>query len=770
MTPSVDAILDSMEESMQQVLADFEKHGTLVACVERGLKLCVASNVASKIRIHCKHVGVSPYNRDEYGINGGDVHDLGGDIAEVGFSFKKCEDAVNLQITPGGTEEAHNVAMVAQAGGLLAAVEPCTLTHLSCSKGHLNQLLRAVHYEVPTEKECLAVDGKMSLDKIKKKDANFGLAVESGLDWLELHWKVGQRWPRFIHMVVAEGNTGAQLQRVEHELQVSLRIHRELLGMERAGCVDKAKLLRNVVRSKPPCKDYVHILLKFVELCGGGENGQLLQGLCRFQKLHCNTKLVLRGDFLQAIYSLDLGIENMCVLFRIALCKAALQCPETHVKNGVARWITEQYVKSCASNAEMKAMVWRADRILGACRKIAAELPSADGSGPKVVMAQLLGRLDVRMALFVLGKSKQYSTPEDIGEAFLDDLVEHLALGSDSVRQIREASPLLRHDKAASESEAPKDNDGKRSAAMLQFAPDGSLVDAAAVISRKGFHEGEWVVDKKRGGVLRIAKTDGPTQTITLESEGGSSAQSVTFQEFLERFRIAPESSVPKPDDVADWMGSQPTHSFELEAMILKHHYIAGAARLYAVHAKVQDTLKIVKAPTKRVFAKTALRVGQVHIVPATTSVAIETFSTDAELRQHACNKTNAAYFAGQATVLDKQVAILLKPSVHIQEEQQHTKKDCPNFVCPFWFVRNVPKNATLEEEQVVVQHTLDVKILGAKPTRVVVSIPTYTNRVALQPGDELTIGTPKAPGKASSSSSSSRAMAAPVAKRGRKA
>ena len=84
------------------------------------------------------------------------------------------------------------------------------------------------------------------------KNPLFGKAVEEGIDWLELHWKVGKKLPRFIEMVVAEGNTGAQLQRVEHELQVLLRIHKELLKMKREDNVDKDKLLRSVVRSKPP--------------------------------------------------------------------------------------------------------------------------------------------------------------------------------------------------------------------------------------------------------------------------------------------------------------------------------------------------------------------------------------------------------------------------------------------------------------------------------------------------------------------------------------
>ena len=152
---------------MQKIISACDDKGTLVASTELGLQLCVDKNVAHKKKKHCMHMGCSLFNRDEYGISGGDVHDLGDDVYSVGFSLAKCADARSIQAAPGSAEEQHNIEMVAQSGGLLASPEPSTLMSMSLCTGPLNQLMRCIFYEVPTTKDAY---GKMNLDKIMSKD------------------------------------------------------------------------------------------------------------------------------------------------------------------------------------------------------------------------------------------------------------------------------------------------------------------------------------------------------------------------------------------------------------------------------------------------------------------------------------------------------------------------------------------------------------------------------------------------------------------------
>ena len=186
---------------------------------------------------------------------------------------------------------------VANSGGLLAPVEQGSLKAASLTKGHTNQVLRCVHYGVETEYDILAVDGKMNKEKVAQTDVEFGRAVDEGLEWLILGPVIEEKWPTLIQMVQSEGNATAQLQRHEHEIQVMGRIFNEASTHQSVlGIVNWDHIMRSVVRSKPPCKDYAHQLCKFVEYCSGGVDGALLFDLQSFHRMHCATTRALRGD------------------------------------------------------------------------------------------------------------------------------------------------------------------------------------------------------------------------------------------------------------------------------------------------------------------------------------------------------------------------------------------------------------------------------------------------------------------------------------------
>ena len=70
-----------------------------------------------------------------------------------------------------------------------------------------------------------------------------------------------------------------------------------------------------------------------------------VQGLVQFHKMHCVSGTVLKGDFYAAVAQSKIGgVSNPCALFRTAIVKAAISCPESHVRNGECRWIKESEV------------------------------------------------------------------------------------------------------------------------------------------------------------------------------------------------------------------------------------------------------------------------------------------------------------------------------------------------------------------------------------------------------------------------------------------
>ena len=268
----MDALVDSVRAEMSSILQEYEREGQLTACTERGLQVLTTAGLAHRMRLHCQHVGFHKLNRDSYGINPRDVHDLVADIRSTGFSWKKCEGALASEVRPNDTtpEEVNNT-LVSVAGGLLPSVDPGSLKVCSLTKGHTNQGLRCAWYGVKCTHASLSVDGRMSKDKIAQADEAFGDAINNGLHWLVLSWRVEAEWPEFIEMCMQEGNASAQMQRDEHELQVLLRIHKLAKEYQEQGRdIDWDYIMKLVVRSKPPCRDYVAQLCKYIEHVAGG--------------------------------------------------------------------------------------------------------------------------------------------------------------------------------------------------------------------------------------------------------------------------------------------------------------------------------------------------------------------------------------------------------------------------------------------------------------------------------------------------------------------
>jgi hypothetical protein len=164
----------------------------------------------------------------------------------------------------------------------------------------------------------------------------------------------------------------------------------------------------------------------------------------------------------------------------------------------------------------MKHVAGRAERVLSSCRKVAGEVPKSTAGDDTNAMAPWFGRLLCAYGAFRSWEIEAVQHARSGREAY--DMFEHIGLESELAKQIKADSPWASGTDAGvgdgNESEARE----SKQAATLQFAAYGSLKDSTFVIARMGFHEGEWVVEKKVGHVLRIGKVDGPTQTIILNT------------------------------------------------------------------------------------------------------------------------------------------------------------------------------------------------------------------------------------------------------------
>ena len=323
-----------VEAKIDSLLQRGERDGSaLVGIVAESLKLLQGMGWAWHARIAPREVGVDPENRDGYGVNGADVHALGHDIAHLGWDWAEVKGAVCVEEAPAsGHIRSFNEALATKSPDL-APVEPETLRYGSVASSHTNMFLRAVAAGVASEDPYCSRDGRLSLDKLRERDGEFAKAVEFGLTWLVLSHKVRHRFPKLLGLVQGARNAPAQIARREHEVQVMMRMQGLASGQQRSsGSVDWEAIRAAVLRSRPPCGNYIVELQAFVATCGGGASGQFLQDLFHFHQACVNSeRRVVKGWYFAALANIEM--EGEIPFLKLALVKTQYSSPEEKLRD-----------------------------------------------------------------------------------------------------------------------------------------------------------------------------------------------------------------------------------------------------------------------------------------------------------------------------------------------------------------------------------------------------------------------------------------------------
>lgn len=398
----------------------------------QALALLEKQEWAWRCRLRPRQVGVDPTNRDGYGVNYEDVHGLGRDIANIGWSWDETSKAVCIEEAPTSLLiQEFNVAL-AQTDRL-APVQPDSIRFGSVSCSHTNMFLRCMAAGVASDDEVLSDDGRLSLAKLKHRDAAFADAVENGLHWLVLSHRLRANFPELLSLIQSARNAAGQVARREHEVQVLLRLHHLALSEAKTsvnGQIPWERVRARVMASRPPCADELEDLSLFVAACGGGASATYLKDLDAFHKAHVNSELrSVKGSFFAAVATMDFGQPTPWL--KMAFVKAQYTCPKTAVKGKICSWISASdlvklkktinlpslasamYGASCAARIEL------AEHMLREVRETCRLLGKGDTT-------KVLTTVDVTVVRFLMdkqsGSSVEHKTLHSVGHAFVQEL------------------------------------------------------------------------------------------------------------------------------------------------------------------------------------------------------------------------------------------------------------------------------------------------------------------------------------------------------------
>ena len=398
-------------------LANIDKDDArIVSVVEDVLHKLQAAKLAWSMRLPPNLVGVDPTNRSGYGISEIETHSLGADIVTMGWSFSATSHAVCIEDSPSGEVAAFTRQLRSANPGLGSELTEVKYGSLSCS--HTNAFLVAALAEVPTEFPALSVDGRMSLAKLSQ-DVLLGDALKSGLTWLVLSHKVRVLYPTLTDLVQSARNAPGAAQRKESEVQLLVRMQRMATEQSKSssGVVDWAGIGKVVAR-RTGDNAIVPVLLRYVQLYGGGERGLFISELNKFHQAHVPSGRVIPARTFQALVDLKLEPHELCPFVVNAVVKAQASGPK--VDHGICNYVSSPDI--AAPQGSRKITMLAAERVLVECRAV---IKKAGVDEP--LIGKCIGRLDTVMARFVMKKDAQFKSVEELGSKFVDEVNDTLA-------------------------------------------------------------------------------------------------------------------------------------------------------------------------------------------------------------------------------------------------------------------------------------------------------------------------------------------------------
>ena len=332
-----------------------EGKGQIVSVLDRVLELLEADGLVRRfVHIHPKQVGVHPSNRYGYGVSAATCHSLGAKIIAMGFSWAAC--ALALCIADGsGRKIAKFTCEMQNKSTKFGRSSQAEIQYGSLSCGHTNQFLVACLDGVETDEESLAINGRISTDKITAgvHGPKMNEALAKGLKWTVVDSRVEDMYPKFPNLAQRARQAVGQAQDVESVLQQCKAIQEYIAeGMP-------WKAVAEMVRQSQPVNPHdIGKICEFVELYAGhklkGEN--YLNKVIEFHACCCPPSRGLTADFLHEYTSLKLESHEMCPDFVCSSIMAHLDSPLSAVKNNISYFVKESMVKALATTKKAEMM------------------------------------------------------------------------------------------------------------------------------------------------------------------------------------------------------------------------------------------------------------------------------------------------------------------------------------------------------------------------------------------------------------------------------
>jgi hypothetical protein len=293
-----------------------------------------------------EQVGFHPSNRDGQPPNGARCLELFKEILKIGFDCEEADNGGVVVAQKPGLQTLHDFNQKACDGeAYLAPVVAGFISYGSLSHSHLNQILKNVKGSARADIPAVCGhDGMFALDKLRTVDQAFSAAVNSGLMWEVLDWRIEEEEPDGCSTIQAALNAKNGLFLLTHEMQAVAKltlITSCSASAEKAISVGLAQArLRVTLPAFADDENFLELYRFIVDL--GGNGAPFIQDLRSFHERFVDPKVrKIRLSVFGFMNLLKLDMPHL----KVAGVKFVYSCDQKLLKNGFCEAVGVKHVR-----------------------------------------------------------------------------------------------------------------------------------------------------------------------------------------------------------------------------------------------------------------------------------------------------------------------------------------------------------------------------------------------------------------------------------------
>ena len=595
-------------------------------------------------------------------------------------------------------------------------------------------LVRAILAKVPHDNTHLTIDGRLSPEKVIKKDPAMKEILNVGATYTFVPRRIFLQYPGLDEIAQMSGNYIQNASKAEHDAQMLLKI---------AGKIDKNEswdvIKDSIMKSRPKDVAALPGMFHFLRKFGGGMGMKLAKQSLYHMRAETNTARKVGNDVWDALGADFRGTANQLTMLRhgIMLLLYTDSNPKVAGPGDVKNLMGSKDMASKAVDAETFLVEMRDALDTGSAAFNTPEVAAAYCKFQVTVVAWLLNKknsdalrsltreFNIEVDNLKLGHLKWY---------FIQNIsdVTQAQVGDNSFKEFE-------LQKRSVESGEPSKSTGEVRDSTKDMTTD-ILNDAGWKVNDLTHHKDtnneHWKITAIKDGLVhltRIMRMDEPEHDAPVDDT--KTVHMIEFQSKVwKQLKIV--ASVVVPQDAP-----MPETTAEYQQNLIKS--IAFLA-LNETLAKQEgaDMCQVRLKPTKCVVVTDNIAKGKLQLVPQTHKLTI----LDKSKCSAGCETySNASLFLGSLQIQQKQYCMFAAGMQSSQPKDKH-----PGMQAPFWAVETTSNES--EANCVLSQNLQNCKIAASKvdawmqskcTTSDFMKVPTIVSSKALNKGDKLKLFVP---------------------------